>query len=88
MARVQTPLLRRASEYSLVMWNEAFVALNDTGWGQRSGFDQNRLFLGLAWQAWPGKLRLEGGYTNRWIVRPGADQVDHIAALNAFASWR
>jgi hypothetical protein len=32
---------------SLVGWDEVFFLLNDTDWGARAGFDQNRIFLGV-----------------------------------------
>ena len=31
----------------LVCWDEIFFDLNDTDWGQSSGFGQNRIFAGL-----------------------------------------
>jgi hypothetical protein len=34
---------------SLVAYDELFFGLNDTDWGTRSGFDRNRLFLGVGW---------------------------------------
>ncbi len=71
-----------------VIWNEMFVPLSDAGWGQRAGFDQNRLFVGLGWQAIPTTLRLEAGAASQWIVREGSDSANLIAALNAFVGWR
>jgi Protein of unknown function (DUF2490) len=41
-------------------WDEVFVALGRTAWGAPGGFDQNRLFLGLAYTS--GPLRVEAGY--------------------------
>lgn len=32
--------------YLLVLWDEIFFGLNDVDWGPRTGYDQNRLFLG------------------------------------------
>ena len=59
------------TKLSVIVWAELFVGLNDTDWGQRSGFDQNRLFTGVGWQFTP-KLRLEGGYLNNYLdVGPG-----------------
>ena len=85
--RGQVPMTS-ARDVLVVLWNESFVALNDTRWGQRGGFDQNRLFAGLGWQAIAGQLRLELGYLNRWSVRAGVDPVNHAVALNAFVGWR
>lgn len=54
------------STMSYVVSNETFFGLNDADWGQRDGYDQNRAFLGLAWQA-KQKLRAEIGYLNNHI---------------------
>lgn len=70
-----------------VVWNELFVALQDTDWGQRRGFDQNRAFVGVGYQIPATPVRLELGYTNRWTVRKGPDSVDHILALNVYFGW-
>lgn len=72
-----------------VLWNEVFTPFNDTSWGQRAGFDQNRLFFGFAYAAIVGVLRFELGYMNQWIVRAtGPDPVNHVAVLNTFVGWR
>lgn len=74
-----------------VLWDEIFFGLNDAGGYQRAGFDQNRLFVGWAFQAVPGQLRFELGYFNQWIYRPGnplGDAVNHTAMLNTYVSWR
>jgi hypothetical protein len=85
--RGQVPLVPDRSVL-FVLWDETFVPLSDADWGQRAGFDQNRLFVGLAWQAVPATLRLELGAMSQWIVRPGRDTANTIAALNAFVAWR
>ncbi|GAB4109986.1 MAG: hypothetical protein OHK0013_45760 [Sandaracinaceae bacterium] len=85
--RGQVPLVPDRS-LLFVLWDELFVPLSDADWGQRAGFDQNRLFVGLAWQAVPATLRLELGAMSQWIVRPGRDTANTIAALNAFVAWR
>lgn len=68
---------------SLVVNNEAFVGLNDADWGQRSGFDQNRAFVGGAWQA-TRQLRIEAGYLNQHINGHGSapDRTNHNASLS------
>lgn len=70
-----------------VVWDELFIGLNDTEWGQRAGVDQNRLFVGVGWQIRPTVVRVELGYTNVWLVRDGADPVNHIIAINTFLGW-
>jgi hypothetical protein len=80
------------SPLHLSLWDEAFVALTDSGdatgrlW-QRLGFDQNRLFLGVGWNASDG-VRIEIGYLNHWIVRPGTDDVHHALMVNGFVTIR
>jgi hypothetical protein len=90
LGRGQVPITRSAAagrDWIFVVWNEAFVALDDAGWGQTRGFDQNRLFVGVGWHVLPKIVRLELGYTNQWLVRPGPDPVNHIVALNGFFGW-
>jgi len=71
--------------FSAVAWNELFIGLNTTDWGQRDGFDQNRLFAGGAWHI-KDKLRLELGYLNNRLGRPGDDQTNHNVSLSLFLS--
>jgi hypothetical protein len=79
------------------IWDEAFFGLTDSGtspsasrpgtlW-QRAGFDQNRLFLGVGVSI-PDGIRVEVGYLNHWIVRPTADEIHHVLAVNAFVTIR
>lgn len=68
----------------LVGWGEAFVAFDDTAWGQRSGFDRMRSFVGAAIPL--GKaLSLEPGYLNEAIRLRGPNRVNHIASLTVNA---
>lgn len=85
--RGQVPLVPDRT-FHLVLWDELFFPLTDADWGQRAGFDQNRIFVGLAWQAIPTTLRLELGAMHQWIVRDMRDTGNVIAALNAFVGWR
>lgn len=71
----------------VVLWQELFVGLTATDWGQPLGVDQTRSFLGVGWQLRPDTARLELGYTNVWAVRPGADAVAHVLAINGFFGW-
>ena len=73
------------SDFSLVLWNETFVGLNDADWGQRQGFGQNRAFLGFAWHA-DSKLRAEVGYLSNIIDTPGGDLDNHNLSLTLFMS--
>ncbi len=84
--RAQTaPLL--ALRTILVIWDEVFLALNDTRFGQRAGFDQNRLFFGVGYPL-TRQLRVEGGYFNQYLPRPAApDPMRHAAMLNLYVGF-
>ena len=71
-----------------VAWNEIFFHLNDTDWGARAGFDQNRVFFGLGVKKFPhSRWRTEIGYLNVALNRRGqSDLIAHILALNFFRS--
>ena len=75
--------------WSLVVWDELFIALNDADWGQRRGFDQNRLYVGPAYQL-SNQWRVEMGYMNNYINPPGNSaqaQVNHNLSIAFFGSW-
>ena len=78
--------LPSVTEWSLIGWDEAFFNLNDTDWGARTGFDQNRAFFGVGFK--PDKadsLRFEVGYLNQFIYRgAAADTMNHIFSINLF----
>jgi hypothetical protein len=59
--------LWRGGPLAFASWNETFVAVGRTSWGSPAGFDQNRLFLGLALAA--GQVRVEAGYTGISVRR-------------------
>ncbi len=73
---------------SLVWWDELFYHLNDTDWGARSGFNQNRVFAGVGFKASPCcPWRVEVGYLNQVIEVPtGPDRNHHILSVNLFRS--
>lgn len=66
---------------SLIVADETFVGLSDTDWGQRDGYDQNRAFLGLGWQATP-KVRVDAGYLNNHIDEGSTgNRSNHVIVL-------
>lgn len=72
--------------WSLVLWDELFVHLDDTDWGADRGLDQNRAFAGLARQLGPA-LRLEAGYLNQYTRRAErADALGHTLSLALFVT--
>lgn len=85
--RVQKTL-PTALPLTLVCWDELFFNLNDTDFGQSSGFDQNRVFIGFGIKRWSSdRWRTEIGYMNQTINSNGpTDRSNHILALNFFRS--
>ncbi len=70
------------------LWDELFFDLNDTAWGQRAGFRQNRAFAGLGWFADEARaISFEAGYVNQWIDRRDEDRLNHALAIWCFMSF-
>jgi len=70
-----------------VVWDELFIGLNDTDWGQSAGYDQNRLFVGVALPTVATWARFEAGYLFVHLNRD-TDQVFHVLALNVFLTGK
>ena len=72
----------------MVFWDELFYNLNDPDWGARSGFNQNRAFVGLGYQPSPNcRWRVEIGYLNQVIQLPTVnDRNHHLLSINVFRS--
>lgn len=83
---------------AVVFHTEPMVALNDTVWGQASGFDRVRAYAGASLpvgtlavcsaSVMPGtdcraRIRLDAGYLNEWPPRAGReDLVDHVLVVS------
>lgn len=81
MVRAAVPI-RQDSKVKLLGFSEVFVALNDTDWGAKGGFDRVRTFAGLELPL-SGKSTVEVGYLNQYVDAPrGRNQMDHVAAIN------
>ena len=75
------------SQLRLVAYDEIFFALNDTDWGARAGFDQNRFFVGLSWQFVPGRS-VEVGYLNQFIEKSGPENlINNILSINFLVNF-
>ncbi len=70
------------------VWDELFWDLNDTDWGQRAGFRQNRVFVGPGWFLDDAKkVSIEVGYLNQWVDRPGEDKMNHCLSIWFFVNF-
>ena len=67
--------------FSTVVSNEIFFNMNDTDWGARSGFDQNRLFGGLGYAISP-MVRVEAGYLNQYVDTATVNRMNHVLSLS------
>lgn len=74
--RLQVPI-GRPGGLQAVATTEGFFNLNSTRWGVRDGVDQWRTFVGIGFPVLPN-ARLEPGYLNQRVVRPGDDGVNHV----------
>ena len=50
-------------DFSFIVWDEVFIGFNDTSWGNLSGYQQNRAFVGVGYSP-VNKVRFEAGYLN------------------------
>lgn len=63
---------------------EAFVALDDTDWGAKAGFDHVRSFAGVEVPV-GGASTVEAGYLNQLFRRnAGVTRMNHVASLSLF----
>jgi hypothetical protein len=84
MIRYRLPLRADRKGVGLLGWTEPFIALNDTDWGARAGFDQLRTFVGAEVPV-GGASTAELGYMNQLIDRGGGvRRVNHIASVTVF----
>jgi hypothetical protein len=64
-------------QFSWVVYDELFINFNDTHWGVRKGFDQNRLFLGVNWK-FSDFSNADVGYMNQYVNTRTVDRENHI----------
>ena len=82
LIRVQFPIARQGAVQA-VAFTEGFFNLNTTRWGARDGIDQWRTFVGIGFPV-GDRLRLEPGYLNQRVNRPGTDRVNHVLSGTLF----
>ena len=82
-ARFTHPLNEIHNNLSLAINEEVFIHLNDTDGGPQSGFNQNRLFIGLNYRI-SKSLAFEAGYQNQYVAGQGSadNVVNHIALIS------
>ena len=69
-------------------WDEMFWDLDDTDWGQRTGFRQNRAFLGIGQFLDEQKsVSIEVGYLNQWVDRTDEDRLNHVLLVCMFMTF-
>ncbi|MEZ5964268.1 MAG: DUF2490 domain-containing protein [Planctomycetota bacterium] len=87
MVKATLPVTHRGQLF-LSVWDEGFFDANDTDWGQRQGFRQNRAFAGLgAFFDEAHTKSVEIGYVNQWIDRPGRDAMNHALVVWFFLNF-
>jgi hypothetical protein len=67
----------------LVAFDEAFLYLNDTGYGLKPGFDQNRAFVGINFEL-NNNMSLEVGYLNQYIITQYINLMNHVLSGTLF----
>lgn len=87
-ARFTYPLKGIHDNLSLAINEEVFIHLNDTDGGPQSGFNQNRLFMGLNYRV-SKSYAFEVGYQNQYVAgqRSADDVVNHIAFIGMQTSF-
>jgi len=81
MLRYEHALSKDRQGSAALLWSELFVALNDTDWGARSGFDQLRTFVGVELPI-GGASTAEIGYLNQTIDQTlGRTRINHAASV-------
>ncbi len=84
MLRYVRPFNEEGKGSKALVYAEGFVALNDTNWGARGGFDQLRTFLGLEIPV-GAKSTIEAGYLNHYVNTAGPNnRMNHVASLTLF----
>ncbi len=72
--------------WALVIYDEMFMNLNTIRNGPKSGFDQNRFFVGINHKL-TKTVAVDFGYQNQTINRKGANTMNHIILIQWFLDW-
>jgi len=73
----------------LSLWDEVFVNINSTDWGENNGFGQNRIFAGLGLFIDSQRhFRFELGYMNQFVHHENRiDQMNHLISGSLFIRY-
>ena len=87
-ARLTYPLTGIHEKLSLAINEEVFIHLNNVDRGPQSGFNQNRLFVGLNYKV-SNNLAFEMGYQNQFVNgQNGSDDVvNHIGFFGVLTNF-
>ena len=66
--------------------DELYVGMEGASWAKQ-GFDQNRVFLGLAIHSFEKLFRTEVGYLNVYLSRQ-PNRLTHVLSINFFVSFK
>lgn len=87
LVRMNAPLPGTDRVY-FAFFDELLFDLDDTTWGQRRGFRQNRLFAGPGFRLDADRrFVLEAGYQNQWIDRRREDRSNHVLLMTLFLNY-
>jgi len=70
----------------IAIWDELFAGIEGATWAKQ-GFDQNRIFAGLAIYAFDPLFRFEVGYLNVYASR-AVNVITHAVSINFFVSFK
>jgi len=75
-----------APGFMLVGWEELFLSINSTG-TFKSGFDQNRVFVGVGYNI-DENIRTEIGYMNQYINRDATiNLINHVLSFSLLLNY-
>lgn len=75
-----------APNFGLVAQDEFFVSMNTVEWGPRTGMDNNRAFMGVAYTI-NKNARTEIGYMNHYLNKRSNNLMDHVLSVNLFLNF-
>lgn len=87
--KLSVPMPFVSPKVSFVIQDEIFINMTNTDRGIFNGFDQNRVFAGIAYQ-FNKIVTSEVGYMNQYYNRPHSrrpDQLVHILGVNLFLNF-